>query len=476
LNIKSLLKDSVVYGITKYFGAFAAIFLTPIYTRILSKADYGVLDIFSTWSNLIVMILPLGLIASVVRFYPDFSDNLKEKKKNLGTIFYTLLILSLLYSVLMVGLKDILFDTVFNSQISEETYYLSIIIVVGEIFKSYFLVQLQVKFRKYSYLISSLLGLIVLTAFGFLFVYHYEMGVVGFFRASVLSLGVSIIFLLLALRKELYLAFDWKTLMTLLSYSIHLLFASFLTLFTRIIDRYLMLEYFSLEDVGVYSIGIKISSIIGITTAAFTIAWFPLAMKVKDSESATQTYNKVHNLYFTVVLPFLALLFIFRKELIFIFAPTYQDAYNIIAILGIYTIVNSSIFFYSLGLHIKNKTKYITISAIIGILLNIVISLILLRYLGIDGIAYGTLIGAIVSILIQYYYSNKFLKIGYNLLLTGGVFIMLFITMYLTPYFDNLFIDNTFNNVVFKISLSLIIIVGTYLIGIRNRYKNLKFE
>ncbi len=466
MNIKGLLRDSVVYGVARYFGAFAAIFLTPIYTRILSKADYGVLDVFSIWSNLVVMVLPLGLIGALVRFYSDFSKVDSTKRKNLGSIFIGLIVLSIFYGIVMVGLKGPIIEGFLGGQLNDEVYYLSVLIVIGEIFKAYFMVQLQVRFEKYKYLVTSLLGLVLLVLLGFLFVYAYEMGIVGFFRASVLSLGITLVLLLAFLWKEVSLTFDWKVLKNLLSYSVHLLSASFLFLVTNLIDRYLILHYYSLEEIGIYAIGVKISSLVGLGTGAFTVAWFPIAMKIKDDDDASSIYKKVHNLYFLLALGALFVLFLFRKELILIFAPDYMESYRLISILSLFLIVHGAMFFYGLALHIKNKAKYLTISSVFSVVINLVVSVVLLNFIGLEGIAWGTLVGSFSWIAIQYYLCNRIYEIKFNYLLSLGVLLFLIVVDFMVEYYDMCTTELSIYSIAFKIVGSLLVLLGVYHIRI----------
>lgn len=458
MNIKSLLKDSVVYGVTRYFGAFAAIFLTPIYTRILSKSDYGILDIFSIWSNLVVMVLPLGLIGALVRFYSDFSDDEKLKRKNLGSIFFGLVVLTVFYSLVMFLLKDLIISNFLDNQLTSEVYYLSIFIIVGEIFKAYYMVQLQVRFEKYKYLLVSLISLFILLFLGFLFVYNLDMGVVGFFRASILSIIVSILMLLILLRHQIFLDFDWIILKKLLSYSVHLLSASFLFLVTNLIDRYLILKYYSLEEIGIYAIGVKISSLVGLAAGAFTVAWFPIAMKIKDQSNANNTFKSVHNLFFIFGFVVLFVLFLFRKELILIFAPDYMDAYRIISILSLFLLIHNTMFFYGIILHTQNKTKYLSIASLYAVIINLIVSFILLKFIGIEGVAWGTLVGSFSWIAIQYYSSNKIQKIDFNYFLSFGVIIMLLFTAFGIEYFDAFFAELSIVSISIKLGLTILII------------------
>ena len=82
--LKRIFSDSIIYGVSSYLSVVAAIFLTPIYTRILLKTDYGAMDIINTWISLVVAILPLGLLNAVVRFYPDFKADPEQRKKYLS--------------------------------------------------------------------------------------------------------------------------------------------------------------------------------------------------------------------------------------------------------------------------------------------------------------------------------------------------------------------------------------------------------
>ena len=103
--LKKVLGESAVYGLSSYVGVFASIFLTPIYTRILSKGDYGIMDIFLTWNNLFLTILPFGLIGGLFRFYPEYKNDIRSLT---GTILAFLLLIGALYGLVMFSLKETL--------------------------------------------------------------------------------------------------------------------------------------------------------------------------------------------------------------------------------------------------------------------------------------------------------------------------------------------------------------------------------
>lgn len=420
---------------TKYISVFAAIFLMPIYTRTLTKVDYGVMDIFNSWNGFIIMILPLGLITTIFRYYHDFNRNEKKKKVYLGTIFISLIILCLLYAAITFLLRERFVLIIEHKQINEILNH-SIFIVCGTTILSYYLTIAQSKYDKFKYLLISLIQIILLISLGFVFVYHYKMGVTGFFRASSIGIGSALLISTIFYHNELSLSFSSSILKRLLKYSIHILSVGLLFSATNLLDRYLLLKYGDLEDVGIYSVGMRISSIIGFAVSSFAIAWFPRAMQIKDDENKNETYQRIHNFFMLVAFLSVIAITLMRSEIINIVAPDYDEAYQIIAILSLFSIVNGFIYFYSLGIHIKEKTKFLTIAAIISIGVNIITSIVLLKWIGINGVAWGTLIGGFVWVTIQYYYSHKIMPIKFNLYYPVFGFILFAFTFLFSHYFD----------------------------------------
>lgn len=460
--LKSLLKDTVVYGISKYLGVFAAIFLMPIYTRLLTKGDYGVMEIINSWNNFIIMLIPLGLTSSIIRFYADIKDNQTERKEYLGTINITLIIISVLYTIIMIVAKPFFIPFFDQFEGMHEIYYHSIFIAVATIFIGHFLTLLQVQFKKVNYLLVSVINLFILVILGFVFVYSFQMGVVGFFRASSIANLITLTFCFWFTRSDFSILFVNKTFKKILKYSIHILSVGILFSLVNLLDRYIIAEFGNIQEVGLYSIGVRISGIMGLAVASFSLAWFPIAMNMKDEENAKNTYSRVHDFYFIVSTILLVSLFLFRKELIVIFAPDYMEAYNVIGILGAQLIINGTIYFYSLGIHINKKTKYISYSGIVSILINVVLSILLVRNYGINGVAIGTLVGSIVWVIIQFFYSQKELHIPFKFKTVITSLILCTVTYLCAPYLDELFMISIAVSILVKGLIVLLLSLGLF--------------
>ena len=71
--------------------------------------------------------------------------------------------------------------------------------------------------------------------------------------------------------------------------------------------------------------------------------------------------------------------------------------------------------FYNTGLHILSKTKYITYASLFSLGSNVFFSLLLVKNYGIYGVAFGTFIGSVIWIIIQYIYNRKLFNMHYDL-------------------------------------------------------------
>src|SRR5688572_22712186 len=79
-KLKSLAKDSVIYGISGIVSKMIAVLLVPLYTRIFTPSDYGVINIINTTFLLVGMLAACSLDNSAGRWYYDTQDEVDRKR------------------------------------------------------------------------------------------------------------------------------------------------------------------------------------------------------------------------------------------------------------------------------------------------------------------------------------------------------------------------------------------------------------
>jgi O-antigen/teichoic acid export membrane protein len=238
----------------------------------------------------------------------------------------------------------------------------------------------------------------------------------GFFIASTIGMVVSLCLSIYFIRADLAWEFDQQRLREILRYSIHLVSAMVLFELANLLDRYILVTFGGLNDVGVYSFGARIANITQLVVSGFSMAWFPLAMNIAKNTNAKDIYSRVNAFYVLLGAFFVAALVLFRIELLSFFAPDYLEAVEVIGILTLFNYVAGSVYVFTLGLHVTGKTKAITKAAIASVCVNAGSSIALYSVMGIEGVAVGTLLGGLVWIGVQYRESQKHYQISFDTL------------------------------------------------------------
>lgn len=413
---KTLIKDSIIYGSVKYLNILSALILTPIYTRIISKESYGLMELFNTWNNLVIAVLPLGIVTAAVKFYPEYKSNKDALQSILGNMLSALIILSLLYIVLSFLIKEHFIKHFIgvDSKIVNIVYWQSVLVVIFSTFSSFNLNILRAEFKKGKYVVVSVTKFIILSILGFVLVYFYNTDFEGFYRASVIAGLVATLVGCFFIRTNIKLTLNFKVLKKIFSFSIHFVSIFILFQLNTLINRYLINEFVDLKSVGVYSIANRMASMSSIVFSSFSTAWYPLAMSLKDNENLNIVFNSVHKVFIAISILMIFIVWIFRSEILLFFAPDYAESIRLVLILFIANIISYTTYIYSLGLHFANKTKYLSYGAFYSVISNIIICISTVKVLGVYGIAIGTLTSNLIWTGYLYYHSQKQIKISYE--------------------------------------------------------------
>ena len=66
-----LAKHTLIYGVGSVMVAAGGILLIPVYTHVLSAAEYGTLEILNRIADILIVVMFLGMRQSFIRIYFD---------------------------------------------------------------------------------------------------------------------------------------------------------------------------------------------------------------------------------------------------------------------------------------------------------------------------------------------------------------------------------------------------------------------
>ena len=98
--MKSLAKDTAIYGLSSIIGKFLNYLLVPLYTYVLARTDdYGIVTNLYAWTALLLVILTYGMETGFFRFANREGYDPKSVYK---TAYSMLLFTSALFSLLVI--------------------------------------------------------------------------------------------------------------------------------------------------------------------------------------------------------------------------------------------------------------------------------------------------------------------------------------------------------------------------------------
>ncbi|MBL4655616.1 MAG: polysaccharide biosynthesis C-terminal domain-containing protein [Bacteroidia bacterium] len=418
-TVKTLLSDTLVYGIARFVNIFFSIFLIPIYTRYFTVAEYGIIENLNIFSVLIVGMFGFSLSEGLIRYY-TLSESEIEKKELLSTIHYVSLILGVIALVIGLLISN-WFGNIFIQKTDSENFLLVLLAIIQAIcvinltiYQSVF----RINFRKSQYNVTTI-GVVVLSALlSIFFVVILKHGVKSVFLAAAISNFLFAVYGYVKVKPEIYFKyFKFGILKKLLPYCYPLAISGLAILVLRSSDRYfisLLLDN-SLYQIGLYTTAEKVMMPLLLITAAFHTAFVPFIMNAAKTEDIKPLLIKSYKLYVGVTTIGVIILSIVAKYiLILLTTPSYYPAYKYAYLVGIYLILNTSYYFGGIGLSLKEKTKYIGVFLIVSALINIIFNIILIPQYHIAGALFATIISYLVFNFLIFYKSNQFFEVNYS--------------------------------------------------------------
>lgn len=467
-NAGRMIKHSTIYAVGNISRQLVGFIMLPIYTRYLSPADYGVIGLLVFSLSLIDILFGARLAGIIPKFYHQ--ETLSEKR---NAVVSTALILTTsisLCSMLMV----VSFSEESSLIVFGKTDYSLIIaiyatLILTQAIESYGLIFIRIQQRAYLFLFVSLFKLALQLSMNIWLVVFLEMGVLGIaITSAITTVSLAILLLLYTLY---YTKLRWNTNIAkrLFIFSWPLWLAGFAGLYLGSANRYYMQIFGSLEDVGIYELAAKFSSII------ILIVWRPVFQYWQterfkyyvEGEPASKIYQSVFLTVNTILIIASLGVSIFSEPAIKIMAtPEYYDSIRIVPILALGSLLLCFHTYMTFSQIVTDNTKWISTNSYITAVVATILFFMLIPSYGFVGAAIGYVFAIFAQLLLTVKASKKFYDMKINF--TPVIYmIMLSALSYLISNivfsFDSLVVDLGFKVLIFGLSTILILwLMWTY--------------
>ncbi len=440
-QFKRLAGQTIIYG----FGTIAPrilnfLLLTPLYTRILDKSEYGVFTELYAYIVFLLVILTYGMETGFFRFAKSEKDFNRVYSTSLTALFTT--------SIIFV-LVTILFSEQLASVIDYEhnaNYIRWFCIIVSiDAFTSIPFAKLRFEGKAKRFGILKIINVLVNIGFNALFfivfpsiyktnpdaikyIYNPEMGVGYVFIANLIASIVTLVLLIPDLF-NFKIKFDMSLLKRMLSYSFPLLIVGVAGTVNEVLDKILMKFLVAdpstaLEQVGIYGANYKLAVLMTIFIQMFRYAAEPFFFSRMDDKNAKEQYAIIMKLFIIAGLLIFLGVMLYIDIVKYFIGSEFHSGLRIVPIILLANLFLGILYNQSIWYKLTNLTKYGALISLIGAAITIILNVILVPSFGYIGAAWATLICYLSMIIVTYFMGQKFYPINYDLKNIGIYFII----------------------------------------------------
>lgn len=432
-KIKKTIKHSAFYSLGNISSKLVGFVLLPIYTRQISVADYGVLGLFEAMNMLGLAVCAMGLYQGLLRWH-NLSDTETERKRLAGTVFLFLFGMGALLMLPTVLFRDQLSQFFFkDTEYSALFIYLAVAVsflILGRLE----LTLLRSEGKSLSYSICVATQFTVNLILNIIFVAVLKIGIRGILISQAVSSGLLFFMLLPYLLRRVVLSFMPGVFRNMLKFSFPLMLATASATLITIGDRYLFSILGTLQDLGLYNLGYKISNILKMFVVdAFALGLPVIGWQMIRNDSTPKRFFSKLMTYLVLGLSGMALgLALFTREIIeLLLTPAYLDAYRVVPFLLYRVVLLGMQKIYFFGLQIPKKTHLITWILIIEAAIDVGLNVYMIPRRGIMGAGCSISLAFTIATWIAYRLAQKYYPVQYEvrrlitiLLLTTGLFLL----------------------------------------------------
>lgn len=394
---KTLLKDTLIYMIGNFGSKVVSIIMLKFYTSFLTTSEYGTIDVITTTVSLMMPLISLQLSEGIFRMLTEESN--KENQKRYISSAINIIFLNVIFLSVITIFLQLFFDI-----LSYKYYtYILIMLILGAIYELMNQIIRGMNLLKL-YSFQGILFTLIFTGCNILFIAKLNKGVYGYLISQIISYFiVSIVGFIVAKIYKLYSVKIWSVeKQELLSYSIPLIPNILSWWILNVSDRYFISYFTTNSDVGIYAFANKIVNLMYVINSIFILAWQSNSIRMYREEGRDKYYSKIFNIYSSLQSLVVILFSIVSYLLVRIFgSEEYLEAYKYIPLLAVAIMFNTYASYYANNYLILKKTKAIMKTTMIAAVINTVINLILIPYIGIYGAILSTIIAYMVVWIIR---------------------------------------------------------------------------
>lgn len=417
-GLKSLAKDTAIYGVSSIVGRFLNYLLVPIYTISMpaSTGGYGVITNMYAITALLLVLLTCGMETGFFRFANKGDDDpirvYSTTLLTVGSISLSFLAVCLLFLKPIAGVMGY----------EEHPWYLGmmLIVIAMDAIQAIPFAYLRYKNRPIKFAALKMLFIFASIALNIVyFVFMKGTDVGAAFLINLICTSLVMVCLISELRGFRY-TLDRDLVKRMFRYSFPILILGIAGILNQVVDKIIFPFVYPDEaeaavQLGIYGATSKIAMIMAMFTQAFRFAYEPFVFGKSREKDNRQMYAQAMKFFIIfTVLAFLAVMF-YLDILRYVIGRDYWEGLRVVPIVMIAEMFMGIYFNLSFWYKLTDETKWGAYFSLIACLIVVLMNIFLIPIYGYMACAWAGFTGYAVAMLLSYFVGQKKYPIGYDL-------------------------------------------------------------
>lgn len=419
-------KNSLIYLLPVFVGNLIPMMTLPVFTRILTKEDYGVLGLAQVYAIFVNGLANFGLTVGYERNFFQYAELKKTSELLYSTLAFV--ISGFLIVVVLTHLfKSQLSKWIIGSPVHSDILFWALCSTGIMGLKNYYLTYFKNTENAKSFAWYTIDECIIGVVISFFFVVYLHIGIIGVIWGQLFA--SLIIFLILGLNfiKIYPIRFKWEILKDSLKLSFPLTPKIFLGVIGNQFDKYMIGLLATVGGVGIYSIGQKVANVVFTFMTAIQNVYSPQVYKrmFNLGEKGGESVGRYMTPFAYISIAVALIVSLFSEEVISLLTPkSYHGAIDIVIVLSMF--YGSLFFGKQPQLIYARKTHISSLLSVVIIVLNVLINIPFIMKWEAIGAAWGTLLAGLISGVIAFVVSQHYYKIKWEYKKIGAIYLIFF--------------------------------------------------
>ncbi len=406
----NLVKNTALFALGNLGSKLLQIILVPYYTRAMTEAEFGTADILQAVVALLLPLLSLTVYEAVFRYAME-SDYDKNSVLSVGV------------AISVIGTVVLCFaGAVITLVYPIEFMWLVILNSVANAFRSLYSQYTRAVGKTALFTLDNVLITVYVLVFNILFISVFDLGITGYMLGYTLANIISSLFLIINLkglaRVRLSLVKS-ATVKQMLRFSIPLIPNSICWWLSSFASRLMIAFYISESANGLFAAAYKIPSLLSVIVTIFFQAWQISANEEFKKADAPKFYTEIYNQIFALIVTVSSALIILCRPITTLFlGKDYQTAWVYMPTLLIAMTFFSFAQFLGSIYSANKKTGMAFVTNLLGVVVNLTLSLLLIKPFGVIGCAAATAVSYFVLWVSRVFDTHKIIPIKHSIFKT----------------------------------------------------------